>query len=150
MKLIRKLFRKIERKRPKEPIIWWKDVKLLFGIFLMIASIAFGFYGKGLLGIFFVNLLKNLYRPFYLLTGLSVYAASWILLFIGISMVGWETVRIMQSKIKHKVKRTVKKTYKHAKRLHKKSYDYTKKIHNDSIDKIAKMSKKEHDSINIK
>jgi len=152
---IKKFIKNIKslNKKPKNidtPIIWWKDINLFIGLFLIFASIATGFYGKGLLGIFFSDLLSKLYSPFYLFTGLSVYAVSWIIMFIGISMVGWETARIIQYRIRHKVKKTVKTTYRHAKRIHRKSYDYTKKIHNDSFDKIAKMSKKEHDSINIK
>ncbi|MEK6942778.1 MAG: hypothetical protein AABX00_01820 [Nanoarchaeota archaeon] len=140
-------------KKPRNidtPIIWWKDINLFIGIFLILASLVIGFYGKGLIGIFFSDLLSKLYSPFYLFTGLSVYGASWIVMFIGISIVGWETARIIQYKIRHKVKKTVKKTYKHAKNIHKKSGDYAKRLHNSNIDKIAKMSKKEYDSINIK
>ena len=109
----------------KKPILWWKDNKLMAGIILVASSIIIGLYAKGLLGFFFVNLFNKLYKPLYLYTGLSVYALSWILLFLGIFLVGWETVKMIRSRIHHHVK----KTYKYTQGLPKKGYDYTKKLH---------------------
>ena len=106
-------------------IIWYKDRKLLTGIILVVASIVLGLYGKGLLGIFFVNLVNRLYKPVYLLTGLSVYAFSWILLLFGVFLVGWETVKMIRDRIHHHVR----KTYHYTKGLPKKGYHYTKELH---------------------
>src|SRR3989344_7231199 len=118
------------------PIEWYKDRKLLAGIILVILSIVLGLYSKGLLGLFFANLLNELYKPFYLLTGLSIYVLSWGLLFLGVFLVGWGTVRIIQQRINHHVKRTYhytkglpKKGYDYTKELHKKGYNYTRKLH---------------------
>ena len=105
-------------------IIWYKDRKLLTGIILVVASTALGLYGKGLLGLFFVNLVNKLYKPFYLLTGLSVYGFSWILLFLGIFLVGWEAVKMIRDSIRNHVR----KTYHYTKGLPKKGYDYTKEL----------------------
>ena len=103
---------------------WWKDKKLLAGIILVILSLIIGFYGKGLLGVFIIDWINKIYNPFYLLTGLSVYAFSWILLFLGVFMVGWETIKIIQSRIHHHVRRT----YHYTKGLPKKGYQYTKDL----------------------
>ena len=112
----------------KKPTSWWKDRKLLAGISLIALSVILGLYGKGLVGFFFVNLLNKLYKPVYLFTGLSVYAFSWILLFLGVFLVGWETVKMIQMSIQHHVKKTVKGTYQYTKNLPKKGYDYTKEL----------------------
>ena len=108
--------------------LWWKDKKLLAGVFLIIFSTILGLYGKGLLGLFFVNLLNKLYNPFYLLTGLSVYAISWLLLFIGVFMVGLETVKMIRYRIQNHVKNTVKGTYNYTKQLPRRGYNYTKNL----------------------
>jgi len=105
-------------------IKWYKDRKLLAGIILVILSFVLGLYGKGLLGLFFAGLFSKLYKPFYLLTGLSVYALSWILLFLGVFLVGWETVRMIRDRIHHHVK----KTYKYTKELPRRGYHYTKNL----------------------
>ena len=109
----------------KSKLIWYKDRKLLTGITLVIASMILGLYGKGLLGLFFINLINKLYKPVYLFTGLSVYGFSWILLFLGVFLVGWETIRMVRDRINHQVK----KTYRYTKGLPRKGYDYTKKLH---------------------
>ena len=108
-----------------KPIIWWKDKKLLAGIILVVASVLVGLYAKGLLSFFFVSLFNKLYKPFYLLTGLSIYALSWILLLLGVFLVGWETVKMIRDRIQHHVR----KTYKYTKGLPKKGYNYTKELH---------------------
>ena len=107
------------------PAKLWKDRKLLAGIILVISSFALGLYSKGLLGLFFANLFNKLYKPFYLLTGLSIYALSWISLLLGVFLVGWETIKMIRDRIHHHVK----KTYHYTKGLPKKGYDYTKELH---------------------
>lgn len=116
------------------PIIWWKDKKLLTGIILVILSFISGFYGK-------VLLIVKFYEPIYLITGLSIYAFSFVLLFMGAFLVGWETIKMIQYKIHHHVKRTVKETYEYSKGLPRKGYNYTKKLHKHGINKITKASK---------
>lgn len=106
----------------EDPIVWWKDKKLLAGVIIVILSAILGFYGK-------VLFIVKFYEPIYLITGLSVYAFSFILLFIGIFLVGWETVKMIQQRIHHHVKHTVVKTYHHAKELPKRSVQYTKNLH---------------------
>jgi len=106
-------------------IKWYKDRKLLAGIILVVASFLLGLYAKGLLGLFFASLFNKLYKPFYLLTGLSVYALSWVLLFLGVFLVGWETVRMIRNRIHHHVKQG----YHYTKELPKRGYHYTKKLH---------------------
>ena len=99
---------------------WWKDKKLLAGVMLVISSAIIGFYGK-------VLFISKFYEPIGLITGLSLWAFSWILLFLGVLLVGWETVKMIQRRIRHHVSHTVKKTYHHAKKLPRKGYNYTKK-----------------------
>ena len=121
-----------------KPIIWWTDKKLLAGIFIIIASFIMGLYGKSLLGVFVVKSLVKLYEPIYLITGISVWVFSWLLLFLGVFLVGWETVKLIQSRIHYHVKETAKKTYHHARTLPIKGYHYTKELHKKSIAKIKK------------
>lgn len=125
----------------QKPLIWWKDKKLLTGFILVFLSIALGFYGKGLF-------IVKFYEPVYLITGLSLWAFSWILLFFGVFLVGWETVKMIQQRIHYHVRETVKGTYHHAKELPRKGYNYTKKgyhytkeLHKKGMDKISKTSK---------
>jgi len=115
-------------------VIWWKDFKLLIGVILVVLSFVLGFYGK----ILFV---VKIYEPFYLITGLSIWAFSWILLFLGVFLVGWETVKMIQQHIQHHVKKTVKGTYNYTKGLPRKGYRYTKELHKRGLDKIAKTTK---------
>ncbi len=118
----------------EQKIVWYKDKRLLAGFIVVISSIILGFYGK-------VLFIFKFYEPIYLITGLSIYAFSFILLFIGIFLVGWETVKMIQQRIHHHVKHTVKRTYHHAKELPKRGYRYTKELHKKGIDKIAKTLK---------
>lgn len=118
----------------EKPVIWYRDMRLLAGIILVVLSFALGLYSKGLLGLFFANLLNSLYKPFYLLTGVSVYALSWILLFTGILLVGMETVRLIKQRIHHHVRQT----YHYTRNLPKKGYNYTKELHKKSIARIKK------------
>lgn len=114
-----------------EPLIWWKDKKLLAGFILVMSSFILGLYGK-------VLFISKFYEPVQLITGLSIWAFSWVLLFLGVFLVGWETVKMIQYKIQHHVKKTVKDTYHYTKGLPKKGYDYTKELHKKGIAKIKK------------
>ena len=102
---------------------WYKDNKFIIGVVLVILSFILGFWGK-------VIIIVRFYEPVQLITGLSIYAFSFVLLFIGIFLLGWETVKIIQYRIHHHVRKTVKKTYHHAKGLPKKGYNYTKRLKN--------------------
>jgi len=106
-----------------KPMQWYKDNKLIIGIVLVILSFILGFWGK-------VIIIVRFYEPVQLITGLSIYAFSFVLLFIGILLVGWQTVKIIQYRIHHQVRKTVKKTYHHAKGLPRKGYNYTKRLKN--------------------
>lgn len=123
-----------QNKSQQLPIIWWKDRKLLAGIILVIASIILGFYGK-------IVIIAKFYEPIGLITGISLWTFSWILLFLGAFLVGWETVKMIQMRIQHHVKKTVKGTYDYTKSLPRKSYHYTRDLHKKGMDKIAKTSK---------
>ena len=102
---------------------WYKDNKFIIGVVLVILSFILGFWGK-------VIIIVRFYEPVQLITGLSIYAFSFVLLFIGIFLLGWETVKIIQYRIHHHVRKTVKKTYHHAKGLPRKGYNYTKRLKN--------------------
>ena len=131
----------MDNNQTEQKLIWWKDKKLLAGVILVISSIILGFYGKGLF-------IVKFYEPVYLITGLSIWAFSWVLLFAGVFLVGLETVKMIQQRIHHHVRETVKGTYHHAKELPRKGYNYTKKgyhytkeLHKKGVDKITKTSK---------
>jgi len=116
------------------PAVWWKDKKLLAGVILVVLSIILGTYGK-------VLFISKFYEPVYLITGLSIWVFSWILLLFGIFLVGWETVKLIQQRIHHHVKKTVRNTYDYTKDISKKGYKHTKNFHRKSMKKIAKTSK---------
>ena len=111
---------------------WTKDKKLLAGVILVITSFILGVFGKGLFIIKF-------YEPVYLITGLSIYAFSWILLFIGIFLVGLETVKRIQQKIHHHVRKTARQTFEYTKGLHKKGM---RKIYKKTKDITKKLNGK--------
>lgn len=134
-----------QREDGQQPIALWKDKKLLAGFILVGLSIATGFFGKGLF-------IVKFYEPVYLVTGLSLWAFSWILLLAGILLVGIETIKMVQYRIHHHVKKTVrgtyhytkelsKKGYHHTKELPKKSYHYSRELHRKGVDRISKTSK---------
>ncbi|MBI2559015.1 hypothetical protein HYW20_06875 [Candidatus Woesearchaeota archaeon] len=112
-------------------VIWWKDKKLLAGVILVVLSFILGFYSK-------VLIIVKIYEPVSVITGLSIYAFSWILLFIGIFLVGWETVKMIQMKIHHQVKKTARETYGYTKGLPRKGYHYTRQLQKKSIARIKK------------
>lgn len=122
-------------------IIWLKDKKLLAGVVLVIISFILGFYGKALF-------ILKFYEPVYLITGLSLWAFSFVILFLGVFLVGWGTVKMIQQRIRHHVRKTVKETYHHARELPKKSIHYTKKLHKKGVDKIAKATRDMVNKIN--
>ena len=128
------LFEKGKMNAPKDLSNWWKDKKLLAGIILVISSIILGFYGK-------VLFISKFYEPVYLITGLSIWAFSWILLLFGIFLVGWETVKMIQQRIHHHVKKTAHDTYDYTKEISKKGYNHTKNLHRKSMKRIVKTSK---------
>lgn len=113
-----------------QPVQWYKDNKLMIGIVIVITSFILGIWGK-------VLIVSKLYKPVELITGISVYAFSWILLFLGAFIVGWRTVRRIRGRIHHHVK----KTYHHAKRLPGKGYHHAKKLHRRGMDRISTASK---------
>ena len=124
----------IRKSITQKPIEWYNNNKFLMGVILVILSFVLGIYGK-------VLILVKFYEPIQLYTGISIYAFSWVLLFLGAFMVGWQTVRIMESKIYSSTQKTVKLTYDHARKFPKKATDYTKKLHRESMDKIYKTSR---------
>ena len=147
---LRKSVKKFTKYHPKiknpikwyinKPIIWYRDIALIVGIVLILISIFLGFYGK-------VLFISTIYRsPVEWLPGVVIWLFSWLVLFIGISLVGWETFRIIRYKITHRVK----KAYSDAKKLQKKSEYRAKRLHNKVLEKIGEMTKEEEDSINIK
>ncbi len=117
-----------------QKVIWWKDRKLLTGVFLVVLSMVMGLYGKGLF-------IFKFYEPVAVITGLSLWGFSFVVLFLGVFLVGLETVKMIQYRIKHHVKKTVEGTYRYTKSLPKKSYHYTKKLHKKGIAKIKKTSR---------
>ena len=121
-------------KAQEKPIVLWKDVKFWAGFVIVILSIILGFFAKGLI-------IVNITQPFHLIRGLSVYALSWVLLLIGIFLVGMETVKIIQQKISYHVEKSVKETYGYTKKLPIEGFEYTKKLHRKSMDGLAKTSK---------
>ena len=101
-----------------------RDPKLFSGIFFVIASFVAAKFGTVL---FFVkyNVLE------YRLAGAIIYALSWILFFLGVLLVGFETINLARKKINENLKKSVKSTY-----------DYTLRLHHSGIKKITKSSKK--------
>ena len=115
-------------------IKWYQDKKIVIALVIIIASFVIGKYGA-------VLAIAKYYEPTSLITGLSIYSFRWLLLFLGVFMVGWRTVKAMQSQIHHKVRKTVKNTYHHARKFPMRATDYTKKMHKRGISKITATSK---------
>ncbi len=115
-------------------IKWYQDKKLIIAFILIIISFILGFYSKAII-------ITKFYEPISLITGLSLYTFSWILLFIGVFMVGWRAVKAMHIKIHHHVRKTVKDTYHHARKFPKRATNYTKNIHRKSMNRITSASK---------
>ena len=68
-------------------------------------------------------------RAYWANNGIVHMGLQLVLLFMGAFLVGWETVKMIQQRINHQVKKTVKDTYDYTKGLPKKSYNYTKNLH---------------------
>ena len=113
---------------------WYQDKKLIIAFILIIISFVLGFYSNAII-------ITEFYKPISLITGLSLYTFSWILMFIGVFMVGWRAVKAMHARIHHHVGKTVKDTYRHARKFPKRATNYTKKIHRKSMNGIASASK---------
>ena len=111
-------------------MMWWKDIKLWVGVVLIILNFVIGFYAK-------VMMVIKINDPFYWWLWVRIYAFSWLLLFAGIFLTGWETYRIITDKVNRNVKKTVRKTYRHAKSLPRKGVE----LHRKSMSKIAATSK---------
>ena len=120
---------------------WYQDRKLMIAFVIIVISFILGIYSKAIIIIKF-------YEPVYLITGLSLYTFSWLLLFIGVFMVGWSTVKSMNRRINNDVKRAAKKTYYKARNVQGKAAELTKKIHKKSLDKIKSTSKSVFRKIN--
>lgn len=114
-----------------QPVQWYNDNKLMIGIVIVVVSFILGFWGK-------VLIVAKLYKPVELITGIQVYAFSWILLFLGAFIVGWRTVR----RIQHRINHHVKNTYRHAKNLPRKGYNHAKRLRKKGMDKISAASKR--------
>ena len=113
---------------------WYRNNKFIIGVALVVLSFILGFWGK-------VLIIVRFYEPIQLITGLSIYAFSFVLLFIGILLVGWQTVKMIQYRIRYHVKATMKKTYHQAKKIPKKAGHYTRRLQRKSMDKLADTSK---------
>lgn len=124
----------------EQSIIWYRNNKFMIGVVLVIVSFILGFWGKFLI-------IVKFYEPIQLITGLSIYAFSFVLMFIGILIVGWQTVKMIQYRIHHHVKTTVKKTYHHAKKIPGKAGHYIKRLHKKSMSHITTASRKIADKI---
>ena len=108
---------------------WYRDKKLIIAFVIIVISFILGIYSKALVIIKF-------YEPIYVITGLSLYTFSWILLIIGILMVGWRTVKAMNQKIHHNVKSAAQSTYYKTKDMHRKSMDKIKSTSRKIANKI--------------
>ena len=113
---------------------WYRDRKLIIAFVIIVISFILGAYSKAIIIIKF-------YEPIYLITGLSLYTFSWILLFVGVFMVGWRTVKAMQARMQHEVGKSVKKTYHHARKLPGKAATMAKNLHKKGMDKLNSTSK---------
>src|SRR3990167_2782241 len=115
-------------------IKWYKDRKLIIAFVIIVTSFVLGAYSKAIVIIKF-------YEPIYVITGLSLYTFSWILLFAGVFMVGWSTVKRMHQDIHNNVKSAAKKTYHKAKRIPGHATRITKHLHRKGMEKITGTSK---------
>ena len=123
----------------QQPMLW-KDPKFMAGFIMVVLSIILGFWGKAIF-------IAKFYEPVAFMTGISIYVFSWVLLFAGVFLVGWETVKMMHRRIHHEVKSTVKKTYHHAKGLPRKGYDHAKNLHRKGYNHAKNLHRKSMDSL---
>ena len=108
-----------------------KQKRFIIGIILVIASFILGFFGKGIIAI-------NITEPIAIIKGVSIWVFSWILLLIGVFLVGRATLKIIRKKIKDEVEQTVKKSYEITKEQAQKGIKYTKELHKKTFKKQLK------------
>ena len=113
---------------------WWKDWKLVLGMFLIVFNLALGFYGKALI-------IAKYYEPIYVLTGISLWVLSWLLMFVGVFLVGRETVIMVKNWIRKEIRNAAIKSYDATKGQAQKGINYTKKLHKKGMDKFRKTRK---------
>ena len=121
----------MEEKEQAPPLVWWKEKKLVAGILLVVVSFVLGFYGK-------ILIVAKYYEPIEVITGFSVWAFSWVLLFFGAFLVGRETVILVQKKIQSQMKETAMATYEYTRKIPKKSYDQMMKTSKSIKDRMGK------------
>ena len=97
-------------------IVLIKDRKFIMGVILVILSFLIGTTGKGLF-------IFRYYKPVYLITGLSMYAFSWILFIIGVFLIGKETLVLLRVRFQNRLKEKVRGSYNYTKDMHKKGYE---------------------------
>ena len=119
----------------EKTIAWYKDKKLIIAFVLIIVSLILGVYSK-------ILVITKFYEPFYVITGFSLYTFSWVLLFLGVFIVGWRTVKAMQNRIHRKIRKSVKRTYHNARKFPRRATNYTRKLHKKGMDKITTTSKR--------
>ena len=110
---------------------WWKDWKLMFGIALILFNIALGFYGKALI-------IAKYYEPIYVLTGISLWVLSWLLMIVGVFLVGRETFRMLKKWIHDEIRNAAIKSYDMTKGQAQKGIDYTKALHKKGMEKFRR------------
>jgi hypothetical protein len=108
---------------PHKKLIWYRDIKLLAGIILVIISFVLGFFSK------IVIFAAPFVEPIIWWTGLSVYALSWIMLFFGAFLIGWESVKLMQQRINYHVIHATRKTYHYTTHYPKKGIHHAMTLH---------------------
>ena len=106
-----------------------QDKKFLAGVILVLVSILLGIFGK-------VLIVVKLYQPVYVMTGFSIWGFSWLVLFVGILLVGWETVKFIRYRINHHVRKTVKTTYSNTRKLHRKSMRNIKRASKEIMENL--------------
>ncbi len=89
--------------------IFIKEKKIEIGVLLIILNFAIGIVAK----IPFFELIANpsdfKQHPMYYLSAIIVYIFSWVLLFIGILLIGEETINAIKKKMQRKMKKTYDK-----------------------------------------
>jgi len=107
---------------------WWKEWRLIVGILLILGTVILGFYGKALV-------IVKYYEPVYLITGISLWILSWVLMFAGVFLVGKGTIRMIKNWIQKEIRNAVTKSYDATTSQAKRGYNYTKELHKKGIEK---------------
>lgn len=126
----------MEKTDKETPIVWYKDWKLIVGIITIIISFGLGIVGKIIPVIKFPN-------TKYIVAGISVYILSFVILFIGIVLVGTETIKIIRSKLTHNVKQIHQKS---AKKIVETSNFLINQVNkkNELVKKVIPIKRKKH------